>query len=63
VTDAEPLSIEALKLRMERHYRLVVHHQQKGAEFEKRWRAAVYPVEEQEEVIEIDFAEYEQGAK
>jgi len=63
VTDAEPLSIEALKLRMERHYKLATRHQQKGAEFEKRWRAAVYPVEEQEEVIEIDFAEYEQGAK
>jgi len=59
MADTTSLSIEALKLRMERHYRLATRHQQKGAEFEKRWREAVFPVEKQEpeseEVIEFDF--------
>ena len=60
--DTVPLSIEALKLRMDRHYKLAVRHQQKGAEFEKRWRDAMFPVEKQE-VIEVDFADFEVEAK
>ena len=61
-SDTEPLSIEALKLRMELRYKLAVRHQQKGAEFEKRWRAAMFP-EKKEEVIEIDFTDFEVEAK
>jgi len=55
-TDIVPLSIEALKLRMEKHYRLAIRHQQKGADLERQWLAAMYPVEKIEpEVIEVDF--------
>ena len=50
MTNTISLSIKTLKLRMERHYKLAVRHQQKGAEFEKRWRDAMFPVEKQEEV-------------
>ena len=63
MTNTISLSIKTLKLRMERHYKLAVRHQQKGAEFEKRWREAMFPVEKQEEVIEIDFGAMVTGDK